>query len=385
MRLVAKAEQLKLLAISRAMTTRGHVRNHAWRLGGRVPSKVLRTDLPMPASIADAAETHLDGFEPLPGIRDSWAFTLTGGAMIEPKYGWAISPPCGLVPESLPYYQWTKIEPSLIQKPPLSSVGPRRRKKTELDAVVSLRTPWETNYFHFFNDVLGRVRMLDELGIPESVPAVVSKNLAQTPFFKAVVELKLFGRPIIAQAPDEYIAADTIYICKKPAGNPLDFHYFLDKIPSSLTEPSGRRRLFLRRSAERGRSLANGIAAEEIAAGFGFEPIDADGMSLREQIALFSGARSVIGVHSAGLTNIMFARGSGMSVLEILPPGQIPIGWNALDRPRTDFEFLCDSFGFSYEALGSTPPPHYYNRTQNFDVYLTEFESAVRRMVERDA
>lgn len=375
------AERLRLAALSYAMTTRGHVRNRAWRIGTRWPSKVARTELPLPASLSLPKVDRVEGFEPLPGIEESWAFTLTGGAIIEPKYGWIIAPPFGLVAQSLPYYQWTEVEPSLIQGPPIRA-GLPGKKTTQLDAVLSMRTPWETNYFHFFNDIVGRMRMVKELGIPESVPAVVSQRVAATSFFKAAMELDLFGRPIVVQGEDEHIIADTIYVCKKAAGNRADLDYFLDRIPESLMAGPATRRIFLQRSAQRGRTLANGPAAEAIAAAFGFEPVDPDGLSLQEQIGLFAGASHVIGVHSAGLVNIMFARGSKMSVLEILPPGGFPPGWNALDRPRTDFEFLCDSFGFSYESIGSLPPENFFNRTQNFDVDLAEFERAVQRMCE---
>ena len=274
------AERLRLAALSYAMTTRGRVRNRAWRMGTRMPSRIVRADIPLPASVAPPKVDRVDGFEPLPGIEEGWAFTLTGGAVIEPKYGWIIAPPCGLVAQSLPYYQWTEIEPSLIQAPPLRTGFPRK-KTTELGAVLSLRTPWEYSYFHFFNDIVGRMRMVEELGIPATVPALVSERLAGTSFFKAAVELDLFGRPIVVQAADEHIVADTIYVCKKPAGNPADYDYFLDRVPPSLLNTADRRRIFLQRSAERGRSLANGAAAEEIAARYGFTPIDPDRLSLQ--------------------------------------------------------------------------------------------------------
>ena len=42
-------------------------------------------------------------------------------------------------------------------------------------AMISLRHFWEWNYFHFFIDVLGKLSLFDQVGIPRSIPLVIGR------------------------------------------------------------------------------------------------------------------------------------------------------------------------------------------------------------------
>lgn len=81
----------------------------------------------------------------------------------------------------------------------------------------------------------------------------------------------------------------------------------------------GSRRLFISRADTTGRGLAN---FDELMPAFhrhGFEVVELSGMTFDAQVALFREASHVVGVHGAGLTNILFAP-RDCAVLEILPP-----------------------------------------------------------------
>jgi Glycosyltransferase 61 len=100
-------------------------------------------------------------------------------------------------------------------------------------------------------------------------------------------------------------------------------------------------RVFLARNTSRGRHISNREQIEEVCSRFGFDIVDTDDMELDSQIELFSGARYVIGVHGAGLTNIIFRRGGRLSLLELFPADQIP----------PHYYWLSLMFGFEYSAL----------------------------------
>jgi len=77
----------------------------------------------------------------------------------------------------------------------------------------------------------------------------------------------------------------------------------------------------------------------------GFFIFSADGMSLSEQIRIFSQARVIVGPHGSGLTNVAFAQPDA-TLLEVRPlnrPGESPM-W------EESYLKLCAVMGFSYGA-----------------------------------
>jgi capsular polysaccharide biosynthesis protein len=74
---------------------------------------------------------------------------------------------------------------------------------------------------------------------------------------------------------------------------------------------------------------------------FGIEVIDADEMTIEEQMTAFHQASIVVGLHGAGLTNIVYRRGGPLRVLEIFPPHQQPVHYYMLSK----------MYGFDYQHL----------------------------------
>jgi len=79
------------------------------------------------------------------------------------------------------------------------------------------------------------------------------------------------------------------------------------------------RRLFIsRRDSTAGRGILNEEAVETLLHDRGFEMVTLTGMPLEDQLRLFAEASHLVGVHGAGLTNMLFAS-RHCKVLEILP------------------------------------------------------------------
>jgi hypothetical protein len=109
--------------------------------------------------------------------------------------------------------------------------------------------------------------------------------------------------------------------------------------------PPQTRRLFISREDAASRQIRNWQEVEPVLARHGFEIFTVSAHSLPEQIAAFAAAHLVVGVHGAGMTNIVFGR-PGLRVLEILPPlVASPAYW-----------YLCAGMGADYTAFIADDP-----------------------------
>ncbi|MGE0433099.1 MAG: DUF563 domain-containing protein, partial [Planctomycetota bacterium] len=106
------------------------------------------------------------------------------------------------------------------------------------------------------------------------------------------------------------------------------------------TPESGERKLFITRAASGDRSPQNLDAIHRLVESRGYEVIDPGRLPFPEQIRLFGSARIVVGLHGAGLTNIMFRRGP-MTLVELHSPA-----WTGREYFRT-----ARRCGFAYKGL----------------------------------
>src|SRR4029079_16545577 len=95
----------------------------------------------------------------------------------------------------------------------------------ELERVVNLRHLWEWNYFHFHNDVLGRLEALQLLGIPEDVPLLLGDYVDDVTFARQLLQCgALAGRTwIVPQC--RYVVAEQVLVCstQTPFGSRLSW------------------------------------------------------------------------------------------------------------------------------------------------------------------
>jgi capsular polysaccharide biosynthesis protein len=82
---------------------------------------------------------------------------------------------------------------------------------------------------------------------------------------------------------------------------------------------SPERRLLIVRGRDSGRSFVNRDEVEQIAKSRGFDAVMLEDYSFEDQIELFASARVVVGVHGAGLANLVFRGRRPLTVLELVP------------------------------------------------------------------
>jgi len=372
-------------ALHRVVVIRNNARKFQWktlahqRAGHRVHADYLvrRASQPFAAVHGHSGDPRLDG--EVEAASEEWRVTYLceyrGDCFIEPRYGYVVDKPLHLLSESMPYSDWSN-DPErwhLIGFPSMwgiLSADLGRRRVVQAERVLSLRFYWEDNYFHFLNDILPRLRMAREHGIPLDVPVVVGERLARQRFFlEAFPDGLVDGRRVIVQG-DAYLAADEIIVaCPEPCSEE-NFSYVADLLGGPAC-PRGERRIFVDRASHRGRWIRNMRDLLPALRRNDVDVVDPESMTLRQQVDLFAGAEVVTGIHGAGLGNMLFRRGARCAVLEIFQPLEAP-PW---------FAHMAAELGYGYDALSGYATERMYHRMQPFSVDPELFEEKLVKLV----
>jgi len=307
-------------------------------------------------------------YNSLPQIE--YLYQVTGNKLfIEPSCGFVFSS-FGLIEKSIPYsYDAFLSFPSLIKR----FIFPKKVKWVYLDNIISLRDIYDINYFHFFNDLLPRLLMIEKHLAKGNQAVVVSKRLSQEKFFQEVYTKGIFGtRKIIIQDENTFIKAKEIIFCKVLPHSKNYMDGILDRLKVA-TQPQGNEKIFVTRDQKtrNGRFLKNLRDIQKICHELNFKIIDPGSLTLNQQIEIFSKADFVVGIHGGGLTNIVFRRESQLKVLEILPPDNIP----------PHYFWLSKIFGFDYNAVLGFKSPD-LNKMDPFEVDPNQVKSAIKSMLQ---
>lgn len=105
-------------------------------------------------------------------------------------------------------------------------------------------------------------------------------------------------------------------------------------------KPSGKRRLWISRSRARYRRLQNEEELMPVLERAGFEKVELERLTFREQVDVFSQANAVAGPHGAGMTDLLFAP-HGIRVLEIFPPEFVnPVFYSMANSLDQEYYYL---------------------------------------------
>jgi hypothetical protein len=105
-------------------------------------------------------------------------------------------------------------------------------------------------------------------------------------------------------------------------------------------KPPGGRRLWISRNRARYRRLQNEDEILALLAGEGFEKVELEKMTFREQVDILSQANAVAGPHGAGMTNLLFAP-HGTRVLELFPPKFVnPVFYSMANSQNQEYYYL---------------------------------------------
>ncbi len=206
---------------------------------------------------------------------------------------------------------------------------PRRLDARIAAPCVLAKRPWYRNYGHWLVDGATVLALTAELVQAERLKVVVGQF--GSPRMRAVVMdtiAQLVPGATVLEHPDEQIwQFDQLHYVSPPHVPPLFKHpEALRRVRAGFlgagTGMAPRRRLFITRRSAGNRRLVNESEIFDICGARGFQFVDPEKLSLREQAVLFSEAAAVIGAKGAAMTNCLFCA-PGTKVM-LLSPGDFP-------------------------------------------------------------
>ncbi len=240
---------------------------------------------------------------------------------IEPITGWPMGPTnqlyLSLHPSGASAYMPVPAYRTLFQKTPTII----------LEKAISLRDVNEAGYSHFYTDIMAKLALIKSTGIElKNYTLVISKKLAETAYGNFLIK----NSPLFQEAGGIFLQDREFINCNEaifanafvnPTNTPAIFEEVIKNAKAASPAPTtGERKIFLTRGKHRRRTIRNIEEIAEIAHQKGFEIIDADTLTLPEQIKLFSECRHLIGIHGAGLVNILYRHPNKLSLFEIREP-----------------------------------------------------------------
>lgn len=344
-----------------------YVDNNIWRLKEKANSitpilsviheskiKVYYPDI----DVDKLLETKPSQHEFLFHLFNSYIFKIKN-AVLEPDHGWVILGPFSIFKFSFPMVNdpWDQKK----RRPSTLKFISANKKEIHLEEAISIKYGWQ-NYYHFFIDTLSQLFLLEENGIPDHIPVVVPNKFPSIKYVQEFLKLSSFvKRRIIIQKTNEYYYIKNLILCKDTFHSDSVF-----KVIASidhLRDCNKKHRLFIFRPLEDGRAILNFSEIQQTVLKFGFIMVDSSKLTMEEQIVLFSGASEIIGVHGAGLTNIIFRSGYLLKLLEIFPGAQL--------TPE-HYKNLSQKMGFKYSYILGDGILN--NNSKNFNLSKTVLE-----------
>jgi capsular polysaccharide biosynthesis protein len=331
-----------------------------------------------------ASLSDLGRFQWIRDCKDQERFGYTGGpALVDPTSGWIVQEPARLLRHG-------RIDIHTVSPPNfLGYCRSRCRHQAVHDVgeIISLRDAAEVNYYHFLIDIIGgRLRLADELGLFPNVPILVGRRVfEERRYCREVIRLMEIPDDLIVIQDDRPASAwwarsERLYFAHTPQRSQENLHYLRRALRVPDSNPAASRRIFLIREQRYGRGIRNLEAVVQVANHFGFEIIGTAEKSIEQQREIFSDARYVVGIHGAGLTNLIFRKNAPCSLLEIFPP------W--VTHPRTHYYYISRVLGFNHDLLldSSVSSERLSGRAfdykGNFDIDIDNLTAALRRMLD---
>lgn len=265
-------------------------------------------------------------------VHSEYLFYFSGKVLVEPQAGVGIIGGFTILSNTLFY---KNQRPSILKR-----INPLKKKAKLTDCVIFDYSVGK-NYFHFFVDVLPKVFLLKSKGLAQK-EVLISKQLFNKPYFQSVINNSSIFNGISLRVVDcnTFIESEGLYYLRPM---PFEFKY-LKMMRESLMHlgdgMNGFKRIFIDRTRESGRFIANKKEVSKVLLKYSFTTVYPHEHDLREQVGIFSQAEIIVGIHGAGLTNLLWANNNA-KVLEILPS----------NRRANHYTKLASELGLSHQQI----------------------------------
>lgn len=277
---------------------------------------------------------------------------------IEPLYGFVVTGGHTYYRESVPY-----CDDEATPHPCTVHDG----SKICLDEAISLRYGWN-NYWHFLNDSISTLLFLHAHGVSKDIPIVIPEKALQYQYVCEVLKNHEYFRKLnfIFQSSRQWIECKKIWFGKALPNTKSNLVRVCSSIDVNNSYGLKDKKIFITRRGNNKRQLSNIDVIEYIAETSGFYVVDTADLDVAAQKAMFESVNVVVGVHGAGLSNLIFAHGNVTKVLEIFPENFIP----------PHYYWLSKELGYDYKAiLGSC-----LNGTSEFTLNEVLFSDEINKL-----
>lgn len=210
--------------------------------------------------------------------------------------------------------------------------------QSRLFRAVHGRDIGEQGYFHWIATVLPRISLVKDRFEGETGPYLINPH---PDYGVAWLKELDFYDNILRPHSDAVFVEELIFPCPAQVGdshytrNPMlliDFRRKLSKLNMLGEENSqqNKRSIYISRSDAPVRRLSNEPELLESISDLNIQVCSLTGMSVREQISLFSSAKTIIGPHGAGLVNILFSKNS--TVIELMSTTRTWPGFKVISK-----------------------------------------------------
>lgn len=278
---------------------------------------------------------------------------------IEPYYNYAIKNGNEVILKSLPYGETMGV-------PFPHHIYYKNRKVKKLERAICLSYNWE-NYWHFNNDIIGQLKVLENANISKEIPILVPDKIRRYGYVNHFFRTNYAKRwNWVFQMPNEYYSLEESFFCKG-FPNLRETFLFSRSIMCDGVDLSrkGENRIYITRNSNRGRNIENEDELKSMLLRYGFRLLDADCLSVTEQMEEFAAASVILGIHGAGLTNMMYRYGAKCEIIELFSPNYFP--------PM--YFWLAQELSFNYHAICGTQ-----GSVDLFQIDVNEVEDIIKNL-----
>ena len=226
-----------------------------------------------------------------------------------------------------------ELRPALI-----SRREPARGQPIDLAVVAALGV----NAFHFFIEVAPLLAHVKRAGFRPSIVV----PLGSLPFVEEAIRV-LFGSDAVILRPSSTFRATRLLAARRdapagivrPGSARLAREAFLATLPPERM-PTGPEHVYVTRRGARARRIENEDELEAYLVSLGFTPVELAGLAFADQVAAFRNARTIVGLHGAGLTHMHWAR-EGARIIELFPRSE--------KNGNNCYATMSSALGFSYD------------------------------------
>lgn len=239
--------------------------------------------------------------------------------------------------------------------------------------------PYSNCYYHWLHDLLPRIELLhnsnqkfDYYILPGNLSCVQKKTLSLT--LRSDVPIKYLGAT--------NLQFDTILLPYIPTSIRFDescrfyethkwcLEFLKTKLGAENSNLECRERVYISRRSATRRRVLNEEAVISLLSKHGFKSYELENFSLQDQISIMKNAKVVIGIHGAGLTNLLFCK-KRTKVLELFPNKFLELPF-PLNSELSLYPRICELMGLDHYFLAGKTFDQ--NGKKPLDLNFADFE-----------